>query len=116
MNTSEQFKKLVRENRIRVLCNNKEAKINDNLKVQIEFSCGNKQQVPFFTLLPKPENYEQLLHGDTVFQTRLRCNEHCHNKLRMLKLKPFKKDEDFQQIWNIEHGRVGYADITVKIV
>jgi len=112
----EKFKELQKQNKIRVICNKQEAKISDDLKVTIEYTCGHSEQLPLLQLLPQPQNYRELLFRDTTFQRMLKCNTHCHNHLRLLKLKPFKNEKDLQTIYNLEHGRLGYADVSIKIV
>jgi len=111
----EQYKELQKQNKIRVTCNKEEAKISKDLKVTVQYTCGHTEELQLLQLL-QPQNYKELLLGDTTFQLTLKCNSHCHNLARLLKLKPFKNEKDFQTIYDIEHGRLGTADMTIKIV
>jgi hypothetical protein len=111
----EQYKELQKQNKIRVICNKEEAKISKDLKVSVQYTCGHTEELPLLQLL-QPQNYQELLLGDTTFQLKLKCNSHCHNHARLLKLKPFKNEKDFKEIYDIDHGRLGYADMTIKIV
>jgi hypothetical protein len=110
------YRELQKQNKIRIVSNKTEGTIDEKLIVTIIYSCGHEEKIPLFSILEHPQDYETLLYGDTVFQKTLRCNTHCHRKLQLLKLKPLKNDKNLQEIWNLEHGRMGTADITIKVV
>lgn len=115
MNLKEEYQKLQKQNHIMLECNKKVLKIDKNLNVVIEYTCGNKEKTPFLGLLNYPLDYHALLFGDTIFQKRLNCRKHCKRTLRNTKLKPLKSKEDLKKIWNLEHGRRGHADLTIRL-
>lgn len=110
----EKYKELQKQNRILVGCNKKTLDVDGKLNVTIEYTCGNKEKVPFLKLLA-PRDYYALLFGDVIYQKRLTCGKHCRRSLRRKRLKPFKTDADLKEIWDIEHGRRGYANITIRL-
>jgi len=116
MSLEEKYKELQKQNKIRVICNKEEAEVDEELNVTITYTCGETEKTPLLKILNYPDDYEALLHKDTIFQKTLRCKHHCTHKLKLLKLKPLKSEDNHRQIWNLEHGRAGTADLTIRLV
>jgi len=114
--TEEKFRQLQKENRIRVECNKQTSKIDENLNVEIVYTCGHKEKQPFLKILEHTSDYEALSQGNILFQKQLKCNGHCDRRLTLLNLNPFKSRVDLQQINRLQHGNRGTAQLVIHVV